>query len=60
MDFGALPPGISSARRYFGRGSATLLATASDWSGLTERLQSMASAVRLRKRSVRRSGHAGA
>src|SRR4029077_12241691 len=42
IDFGALPPEITSARIYAGPGSASLIAAASAWNGLAAELNSTA------------------
>ncbi|BBX96447.1 PPE family protein [Mycobacterium lacus] len=42
MDFGALPPEITSVRMYSGPGSAPMVAAASAWSGLAAELSSAA------------------
>ena len=43
MDFGALPPEITSARMYSGPGSESMLTAATAWDGLAAELQSTAS-----------------
>ncbi|UQX13506.1 PPE family protein [Candidatus Mycobacterium methanotrophicum] len=42
MDFGALPPEITSGRMYSGAGSGSMLAAAVAWDGLAAELQSTA------------------
>src|ERR1700722_12154469 len=42
LDFGALPPGINSARMYMGPGSSSFQVAASAWNGLAAELQSAA------------------
>jgi PPE-repeat protein len=42
MDFGALPPEISSGRMYTGPGSGSMLAAAAAWDGLAAQLRSTA------------------
>ncbi len=42
IDFGALPPEITSARMYAGPGSASLIAAASAWNGVAAELNSAA------------------
>ena len=43
VDFGALPPEITSARMYAGPGSSSLQAAASAWNGIAAELSSAAS-----------------
>jgi PPE-repeat protein len=46
MDFGALPPEINSDRMYTGAGSGSMLAAATAWDGLAEKLSSAATSYR--------------